>query len=357
MVISILTEKDEQLWDEYISKKEEANIFHTTEWKRAIEKTHGYKPIYFISRERNGVNGILPLFLIKGLLGKKKLCANPFSYYSELIFDNRVIGKEIIEKAISWAKDNNIDFIELKPVNKLDKDIISSFGFLEKKPFVITRLRLPENKAELNQIYDKRLVKNLRTLTRNFEKEGFEIRFMKKIKDLQDYHNIMVREFRDKHMMICQPYTLLKRMYEEMHSKKKMYLLVVEKDGKILGGMILLTFNKHIVYFMGSSNQKYLRYSLSTLLVDYAIRWCCEQDYKYFDFGPSSHSQRGVIYFKERWGSKSTDLYYYYKLIISKKAPNPIDFENSYKVIRSVYKHIPIPFIKRMLPIVVKYLE
>jgi predicted N-acyltransferase len=352
-MITKIEKHNEDEWNAYISKKENANIFHTLEWKKIIEKTYGYEPLYLISKGETGIDGILPFFCIKTMSGKK-FCSNPFSFYSEFLYDNQEAQKGMINEAINMANERRIDFIELKSTKKLCEQIISTLSLVEKSPYIVTKLDFPD--ANVENSYDKKLLKNIRTLKRNFEKDGFEIGFIDNKKYLEKYYDVMVREYRDKHMMLCQPYTLLRNIYETLYEKKMMDLLIIKKNERVLAGALFLKFNNHVEYFMGSSDQSYLRYSFSTILIDHALKYFSEKGFKSFNFGTSSRSQTGLIFFKERWGSKSTDLFYYYKGVLSDNIPAPVDFENSYKLARKMYKRMPISVIKKILPHVVKRL-
>ena len=354
MKVIPLTPEYENKWNDYINSKDGVTIFHTLYWRDIICKTYGYTPKYYLGLDNNNsINGILPLFCIKSLF-RKKWVSNPFSFYCEPLFEGSGSESTILSKAINYAKKEKIDYIHLKPVEKLNDKIIEEIKAEEDSPYITTKLKINKTCDELESKYNKKLKKNLRTLKRNIEKESIRIRFMKDKNDLKQFFSLMLKEYHNKHGIPCQPYGLLENMHSYLFKKGMMNLLVAEKNNKIIAGMLLLMFKKRIHYFIGSSDVNYKRFSLTTILADYAIKWASSKNFEIFDFGPSSPTQNSLIYFKERWGSYSKTLYHYFVPVSKTDFPKNINFENSHKGIRTIYKHIPLPIIKIFLPFIIK---
>ena len=66
-------------WDKFVRKTDQGTMYHSLGWKNVIEKTFGFRSMYLMALSRTEeIQGILPLFLMKDVIGKKYLI--PFHY-------------------------------------------------------------------------------------------------------------------------------------------------------------------------------------------------------------------------------------------------------------------------------------
>jgi len=336
-------------WNTYLEKNPNSSVFHTLEWKDIIEKVYKFKPYYLLAMSNDKVHGVLCSFLTKGIFGKK-IVSTPFNFYNQPLFDNDESGKKLIEHIISVGKQENVEYIELKALEKFNPELVSYLGVKEDDHYFISNLKLVSNYEEK---YYPRLKKNLRTLKRNAEKENIRIRTLKDEDDLKQFYNILVRLYRDKHNMIPQPYALFYEMYKTFD--KNFELIVAEHNNKVIAGMILLFFKKQVVYAYGASNQDYVNFSPGTLLVDETISMISKKGYETMDFGVTSPHQESLLEYKSNWGAEPSKLPYYYYLIRSDRIPK-LDYHTSYRSIRKFFRYVPIPIVKILSPILTKRL-
>ena len=60
-------------WDAFVRASRSGSPFHLTAWKRAVEAAFGHRPHYLMAVRGGGVEGVLPLFEVRGLLGGRAL--------------------------------------------------------------------------------------------------------------------------------------------------------------------------------------------------------------------------------------------------------------------------------------------
>lgn len=80
-------------------------------------------------------------------------------------------------------------------------------------------------------------------------------------------------------------------------------LWVATADSQIVSGALCFYAKRHVVYWHGSSLEKYFELRPVNLLMFEVIQHGCEHGYAWYDFNPSGHMQ-GVITFKESFGAK-----------------------------------------------------
>src|SRR2546428_8576568 len=56
-------------WDAFVRSTPSGSPFHLLAWKRAVEQSFGHRPHYLMAVGDHGIEGVLPLFEVRGLLG------------------------------------------------------------------------------------------------------------------------------------------------------------------------------------------------------------------------------------------------------------------------------------------------
>ncbi len=351
-----LTKENEKLWNSFLDEKESSTFFHTLEWKEIVEKVYGFKPLYFINlNEGNKVSAISPSFFTKSILFGKKIISTPFNFYNGPIFNDENSGKEIILRTINEAKKRNSKYVEFKFMNEIDESLVREFELKKNDHYFISNLKLSKSYEEIKNNYNPRLRKNLRTLRKNAERDNIFTKDLENLNELKQLHNIMVKTLRNKHHMISQPFDLFSTMYTKLREKNMIKILLSKKDKKIIAGMIILFFKDKAVYAWGVSDLNYKNYSPSSLLIDDAIKYCCENNCRELDFGVSSPQHPSLIEFKEKWGCTKKKLPYYIKLINTKEVPE-MDYHTTFKELRKPFRYVPLWLIKKSSKIITKNL-
>jgi tetratricopeptide (TPR) repeat protein len=326
-------------------------VFNTKEWAKIVTECYGFKD-YSLHSD----NAHLPLFYSNSPLFGKKIVSAVFNTYAEPIYSNVKELDEIVGKAIQIARNNNVQYLEIKSINKIPNQIIENNNLHISSHYKTTILELDKYDDVFNG-YKKQFKQNIRTGRKKLESNGIRIYRSKNFSDLSRYYNLLVKLYRDTHLMIPQPFKLFKLIFEYYIKKDNGDFWVAKTaDDKLIGGIITLLNEKNVTYSLGATDEKYKQYAPNIHLVDNAIHYYCNNGFKLFDFGISSPNQKGLVFFKSRWGGKTIDLPYYYYLVRAKEVPK-IDFSNAYMWIRKPIKLIPVSLIKVISSIIVKKLN
>ena len=95
-------------WDEFIMSSPEGNFGHLSGWSKVYE-LYGYKsfPIAAIDDSAQ-IRGILPLFLMRDIFGRKFLVSNPFISYGGICAHDKETADTLISKAKELAVENGV---------------------------------------------------------------------------------------------------------------------------------------------------------------------------------------------------------------------------------------------------------
>ena len=72
-------------WDAFVRASAAGSPFHLLAWKRAVQTAFGLKPHYLMATRGGGIEGVLPLFEVRGLLGGRALIFAHRAFASALL--------------------------------------------------------------------------------------------------------------------------------------------------------------------------------------------------------------------------------------------------------------------------------
>ena len=102
-------------------------------------------------------------------------------------------------------------------------------------------------------------------------------------------------------------------LYEMVTQKELGAILLAERDGMVIAGVVLIYSPSSIHYFHNGSQYEYLKFCPNELLVYSSIEEAIEKKVSFFDFMGSDPNDLSLLRFKEKWGSQSRDIYTYVK--------------------------------------------
>ena len=287
--------KDEE-WNEFLEKAPNSNIFHTPEWKRIVENTFDYKPIYMFLKDKEGVlRGILPLFYINKRLTGKRICSVPFSHICGALGEDTY--KMALYKTL-FLKYNELsaDIAEIRQDER-------TFGFHTEHKFSTYVLNVDANlKSSLSKSMRRYLNKSLafNDIVRAVDKSA--------INDIYELNCLNKK----KNRVIAPPKKFFKNMVRYLGDNVHFHLIM--NKGSSIGGAVSIDVHKNrLNYYIGCTDPSYYnKYPSYSYLWDMA-RLCLEKGTKELDLGPSSPDpENSLTKFKIRWGGKEEKMLYSY---------------------------------------------
>lgn len=324
-------------WNEFIKKNDSALIYHTPEWQKFLEETFGYKPYYlFLIDECDQIVGLLPLMLVKSRFFGSRLSCLPFAHVCGYLGDKK-LKHVLVERAIEIYNNlSNVNYLEIK-----DKIINKNFNSIN--VFLIHILELSPNVEEVWRKLDKGSV---RWAIKKSQKSGVSVIVTKDINDLRVFYELNCTSKKEKGVP-CHPWKFIRNLFIFLGKYTSLY--AAKYEGELIAGGIMIFFKDRVIYGYGASNPNYLKLYPYNAFIWKAIEDACLKGYKYFDFGRSSYSNRGLINFKKRWGTIEHKLYYSY--YPANTTPSLINAQNSksihYKVAKGIIRYMPMVVYKK----------
>ena len=108
------------------------------------------------------------------------------------------------------------------------------------------------------------------------------------------------------------PRELFRRLLQMPEYGKNVRLWLAHRDGKVIGGLVMLYQSLHAVTWHGSTHSAYMSLQAETLLSLTAMKAACQEGFHWFDFMANNSSMAGVARFKEGFASERRKYNSYY---------------------------------------------
>src|SRR5262245_52244226 len=113
LVIRPLTDEGIE-WDAFVRSTPGGSPFHLLAWKRAVELSFGHRAHYVMAVGPSGIEGILPLFEVRGLLGGRGLISVPYAVYGGICARSDEARQLLLAHASELARRVGASYVELR---------------------------------------------------------------------------------------------------------------------------------------------------------------------------------------------------------------------------------------------------
>lgn len=337
--IRLATEKDREAWNSVVEQSKNGTIYHTWEWKQAIEEGLGDKGYYVIAEKDEDIVGCFPLFSRASLKYSniptflKEIFQVLWSPHVQtwgyggpcILRDDEEIFDKLYDFADNIAKKNeNIISLRVFPYKDqfetfYPKNSFTSFSW--QTAYIDLSRSIEELWASLN--------KKHRNAVRKGRKEGLNVVEGRKDLEIKEFYEYvwsdLIRHVTNKteRQMMYSPsylsYNYFKTIWDTLVPRKMAKFYFVYYDDKIISGSIIFCYKNMAIYEHGASIREYLKLSPNNLLLWTAIEAAKKEGYEIFDLaGMGSPSvpfaeKDGVYRFKAGWNGELKQLNWYYK--------------------------------------------
>jgi hypothetical protein len=295
---------------------------------------------------REGVVTGVPAFAVKSLLSGAKITSAPFNFYPPLTGARD--QDSAITHLINLAQaEGERCYVEYKTMHALQQDVQARLGLKDTVFSIVSDLPLATDMETQRRTYKKRHRTKVNKARRDLA--HLEICESRVEADLRAWYHLLLRLYRNKHRMICQPFAL----YAQLLDVTRHSTLLLARDGEeIVGGLFLLHDATRCDYSWGAMHPDYDTRDLATLLLDCAIERAIAYGARTFGFGSSAPSDAALLFFKQRWGCTEHPAYAYYW----NHDPKPVDLNTSFSLARHIIARAPLWMLRAAPAVLVPHL-
>ncbi len=302
-ITRLATTEELKVWDQIVVNCPYSEALHTYEWYNALKSSFKQmKPLYLVVKDRENLVSVMPCFIFQPIPLIKSLSSMPWTLPGSILIvsevDVQAVVKSVCQKIDEIANKDHITETIINLHKNFNEEIIDSLvnnGFVNKENWFTHILDLEKGYDFIWNTYNKRV----RGAVRKAEKTGVIVRETKDEKDMIAFYKIyldMMRRFGS----TPKPYSLLRLLQISPIAR----LVIAELNGNFIGGLLFLHFNRYVRLWCETSDPNFLSYRPNNAVINYIIKWSCENGYRTVDFGASPAGNDGLVAFKEEWGAK-----------------------------------------------------
>lgn len=351
--IGLLNASEEKYWGAFVESHPHGNVYHTLAWKRVTEEGLGHRPYYLRGIEATGkVLGVLPLFLVDGIFGKR-LVSVPMRDRAGLIAQDTEVASLLLKKAIDLTREMDCRYLEIRSLHELDPLLVKEYALRSERYWITSRIDLTPGKEHLWKALDKKAV---RWAIKKADKLGVQVKLDDTKKGIDTFYELFARTRRS---MGIPPFPRQHFMaiWRNMILKGRANLFLAWKDDEPINGMINLFSKEAFIPAYAAPQQAWLKHYPSEVMIWHTIEWAVEQGFKVYDFGADSPTQTGLLWFKKKWGAVQQPTFTYYYLNGHATPPNFDSSTPTYRLLRKVWAGLPMPLCKSLGSLVTRQLS
>jgi FemAB-related protein (PEP-CTERM system-associated) len=344
MTFSIVADAsvDAARWDAYVNGASGSSLYHLYGWRRVVEETFGHRTSYLAALSTSSrVVGILPLVQLKSRLFGRMFVSLPFFNYGGVCADSDGVRRALLDAAIDVAKDGQADFLEIRHESDWNQELP------RKTSKVSMRLELPSSADALW----KSLGSKIRNQVQKPRKEGMTA-LIGQDEVLDDFYTVFAANMRDLGTPVY-PKAFFRNILRDFPDRT--WIAAVYMNGTPVASGFLAGFKERLEIPWASSLKTYNRLSPNMLLYWSCLEFACRRGYTVFDFGRSTPGE-GTFRFKEQWGARPHQLYWYYWLRAGGQIPQVNPANPKYRTAIALWQRLPLGVTRWAGPRIVKYI-
>lgn len=338
---------DRERWNTFVSTMPDSNLAHSYEWHDILQRIFGHQPRYLIAESQGEIDGVLPLFLVRGALFGKALISMPYLNGGGALASNDTAYRSLINHVLELRKSLGARYLELRERRELPE---LAGGFSVRSHKVAMQLPLKESPEAMLESFKSKL----RSQIQRPKKEGAIVEVIggNKLSEsvLQEFYQVFTINMRDLGTPTY-PIELFRESLRQFGERAR--LILVKVHGVPAAGAITLRHQQIVEIPWASSIRKFNPISPNMLLYWSAIERSIADGAKLFDFGRSSRDS-STLKFKEQWGATPLDLHWYYDNSSSVPDVNPRSAK--FSILVKLWRHLPLPIANTIGPQITKHL-
>lgn len=288
---------------EFITRENDATIYHHPAWLKALSKTFNYE-VYYLTVSDSAVNieGVIPFLKLDSWLTGKRIITLPFSTYCDPLID-----VQRLPEAIEFLREKFEDFsvVDIRSLNNY-QDYLTDFSVSSDYCTHILKL-----KNTVEEIFSSFHPTSVRASIRRAEKNNLTIDWEKSYEHLKIFYQLEFK-LRKRLLLPPIPYNFFKNVYEELIKYDFISIPIVYKDNiPISAGFILNFKDKYYLEYTASDNN-YLNLYPNHKLFFEVIKNAYNSGARFVDFGRTNLENISLITFKEKWAAEIYPVFHHH---------------------------------------------
>jgi FemAB-related protein (PEP-CTERM system-associated) len=337
IAVSLLTAGAEQEWDNFVLQHPQASPFHLLAWKRTIEESFKYQPMYLRAQDESGVCGVLPLFFVKNPIIGRALLSTPFAVYGGILARSEEPKRALYEHANELAAELGCGYVEYR--NRYAEQCGGTANVSRYAAF--SQVLTPDETVLLES-----LPKKTRNIVRKVLKTPFEVR-----SGIRNPH--LFDQLHSRNMRRLGTPNFPRKYFERLIANfgPMVDIREVWLDGAVLAVSLNIYFRNDMHTYHAASDTRHKTFGANTFMYYDHLRWAGQNGFRTFDFGRCKRNT-GVFEFKKHWDTTMQELPYEIVLVKRKELPNFSPANPKFDLPIRIWRNLPLPVTRAVSKVV-----
>jgi serine/alanine adding enzyme len=335
------TEKEGQLWQQFVDRHAESGSYHCWGWKQVIENSFGWPTYYLMLSEGEEIEGVLPLVWQKSWLFGNFLTSVPYLNGGGVLARSHEAEEALLAEAIALARRLGTSHLELR--HRRDH----ALGLPAKTNKVAVVRPLDPDTNKMWQSLDHKV----RTDIRKAKKSNLTVQFGG-AELLDEFYSIFAVNMRDLGTPVysCIFFREILCAFPETA-----HICIIRHEGEPAAASFSTAYRHALEAVWSCSLAKYRAMKPNMLLYWEILCFAAKKGYRVFDFGRSSTGS-GTHRFKMQWGSQEVPLFWMYWQKNGSTLPELNPQNPKYRLAIWIWQKLPVSLTKLVGPRIVRCL-
>jgi hypothetical protein len=289
-------------WDEFASRYTDL-VFYQSLWSEVLRKGLGGQPLYFCLSDGMEIVAGLPSVLLDFRIFKILYASVP---YGNLIGERSFFGafteildREFRERKIDQVRISESPFSGYHPPGSF-RPVAAKCTLLDLRKF---------DRTGISNGYRE----EVRRAIRKGEREGLTVKGITTPGETQVFYQLYLSSMARNRAAAKYPLRWFGALYDVLIQRKQADILFAMKGDRHAAGVVLIHSPTSVHYLHNGSEPSLLQHRPNDLLVDHIIRRGVEEGKIFLDFMGSDRNDESLLRFKEKWGSRTSEIHTYVK--------------------------------------------
>lgn len=306
-------------------------------------ETYGYRPLYFVSRKRGGLETVVPVMEVDSLWTGRRGVSLPFTDYCDPILADEGGFSDVLPRIQRFGEQRGWDYLEMRGTD----------GALGVGPcsaeYYGHRLSLARDEEAF-----KKKIRN--STLRNIKKAvaaGVEVEVLDSVEGMREFYRLNSLTRRD-HGLPPQPWKFFERLHGLVLSTGKGFLALGRFQGQTIAGVFFFAFGQEAIFKYGASEKRFQHLRANNLIMWEAIRRCREMGMETLCLGRTDLDHQGLKQFKDGWGARETRIAYVRYDFRRETFRGPFPVRSGLP--EKVFRKLPLPLLEALGRVLYKHM-
>ncbi|MCC7162178.1 MAG: GNAT family N-acetyltransferase [Anaerolineae bacterium] len=334
--IDLLQLSEHAQWDAFVAAHPQGNIYHTLAWQVVEQEGFGHSAHYLRAVRDGEFVGVLPLFLVKGIFGRR-LVSVPLRDRGGLLAVDADVAGRLLASARELARTLRCDYLELRSLDELDPDVARQQELECIKYWTTTRIDLAPGTQKLWKRLDR---ESVRWAIGKAHRSGVQVSIDDSERGIEQFYSLFVKT-RSAMGIPPFPKRFFVSMWTHLIRQGRAKLFMESCGSELIHGMVCLLSKDTFIPAYAAPQNQWRKKFINEVMIWHTIEWASENGFRYYDFGADSPRQTGLLHFKEKWGGVPHPVPYYFYSTRGSTLPNFDSSTPGYELMRKIWKRMP----------------